>query len=302
MKKLGVLTLLFLIVASTTSWAQSFYNFSRQRDVIVSLGTGFTSYFGDLNDPGDIFDTRWNIDLGIEYFVNDRISIRAEGMYFTLKGDDASSDTEGRVRRNLSFTSNNGELNAVGIFNFRRNGRRFYQRPGVNAYVFAGLGVAFFQPKGVVPDNYINDGGAAIPLPDAGEKIRLKPLMTEGEDYNRTTLVIPFGGGVRFKAGPFFNIALEGGYRLTFTDYMDDVSTSFVDQATFGTDYTAAAMADRRPEIGLPRLEPGAQRGDPSDNDGYMIYNLKIEYYLPAHILSTSKFKGRAPKRRPKSR
>jgi hypothetical protein len=291
MKKSALLTLLLVFAVGSTVWAQSFYNFNRQRDIILSLGTGTTAYFGDLNDPGDIFDTKWNINLGLEYFLNDRISVRGELMYFSLAGDDASSDTEGRVRRNLSFQSDNGEFNVVGIFNFRRNGRRFYQRPGVNAYAFAGIGLAYFQPKAVVPDVYVDDLGNSTPLPNAGEKIALKPLNTEGADYNRVSLVIPFGGGVRFKAGPFFNIALEAGYRLTFTDYMDDVSTVFRDQAAFGDDLTARAMADRRPEIGLPRLPAGNRRGDSSDNDGYMIYNIKIEYYFPTHIFSTSKLK-----------
>ncbi|MCA6073402.1 hypothetical protein [Fulvivirga sedimenti] len=302
MKKYTILTILIVTLFSSVAWSQSFYNFNRQRDIILSFGTGTSAYFGDLNDPGDIFDTRWNINLGLEYFLNDRISVRGELMYFSLAGDDESSNTEGRVRRNLSFTSDNGELNFVGIFNFRRNGRRFYQRPGVNGYVFGGLGLAYFQPKAIVPDVYVDDFGNSTPLPNAGEKIALKPLMTEGVDYNRVSLVIPFGGGVRFKAGPFFNIALEAGYRITFTDYLDDVSTTFRDQSIFGNDLTARALADRRPEIGLPRLAPGKRRGDSSDNDGYMIYNIKVEYYLPTHIMSTSKFKkNRRRSKRPRS-
>jgi len=303
MKKATILTLIMVLFISSATWAQSFYNFNRQRDIILSFGTGTSAYFGDLNDPGDIFDTKWNINLGLEYFINDRISLRGELMYFTLAGDDESSDSEGRVRRNLSFQSDNGELNFVGIFNFRRNGRRFYQRPGVNGYVFGGLGLAYFQPKAFIPDVYVDDMGNTTQLPNAGDKIALQPLNTEGADYNRVTLVIPMGGGIRFKAGPFFNIALEAGYRITFSDYLDDVSTVFRDQAAFGNDLTARALADRRPEIGLPRLPTGNQRGDSSDNDGYMIYNIKIEYYFPTHIFSTSKLKNnRRRVKRPRSR
>lgn len=293
-------------MATSVTWSQSFYNFRRQRDVIVSLGLGTSSYFGDLNDPGDKFDTPFNINLGLEYFLTDRISLRSELTYFRLDGDDADSDTEGRVRRNLSFESNNGEFNIVGIFNLRSNGRRFYQRPAINMYGFLGLGVAYFNPRGEVPQNYITgDGvnGTPIPLSDAGEMVALQPLNTEGADYNRFTMVVPFGGGIRFKAGPFFNIALEAGYRITFTDYLDDVSTNFRDQAEFGDDYVAAAMADRRPEIGLPRLETGKIRGDESDNDGYMLYNIKVEFYLPTHILSSSSLeRNRRRSNRPRGR
>ncbi|MEJ2126795.1 MAG: PAC2 family protein [Candidatus Bathyarchaeota archaeon] len=56
-------------IQSIALLAQSFYNFNRQRDIILSLGTGTRAYFGDLNDPGDIWDTRWNVDLGLEYFL-----------------------------------------------------------------------------------------------------------------------------------------------------------------------------------------------------------------------------------------
>lgn len=300
MKKTATLTLIFILLATAVTWSQSFYNFGRQRDIIVSLGGGFTSYFGDLNDPGDKFDTPASISLGVQYYLNDRIALRSEFSWFRMSGDDAESDTEGRVRRNLSFLSNNGEWNIVGIFNLRRNGRRFYQRPPLNLYAFGGIGLVYFNPRGEAPANYITgDGvnGSSIALDDAGDYVPLQPLNTEGADYSRVTLVIPFGGGLRIKAGPFFNIALEAGYRLSFSDYMDDVSTNYRDQADFGDDYLAAAMADRRPEINLTRLEPGHIRGDDSDNDGYMFYQLKVEFYLPTHILSTSTLKGN--KRRP---
>ncbi len=294
MNKTATLTLIFVLMATAMTWSQSFYNFGRQRDIIASLGLGTSSYFGDLNDPGNKFDTPFNVSLGLEYYLNDRFAVRSEFTYFRLNGDDADSDTEGRVRRGLSFKSNNAEINVVGILNLPRNGRRFYQRPPVNAYVFGGIGLAYFNPRGQVPQNYITgDGvnGSAIPLDGAGDYVSLQPLNTEGADYNRVTMVIPFGGGVRFKAGPFFNIALEAGYRLTFSDYMDDVRTVYRDQAEFGDDYVAAALADRRPEINLTRLEPGHIRGDDSENDGYILYSIKLEYYIPAHILSTSKLK-----------
>ncbi len=304
MKKTATLTLIFILLATAVTWSQSFYNFGRQRDIIASVGGGFTAYFGDINEKGDKFDTPANVSLGLQYFVRPRVSIRSELSWYRLAGDDAEADVEGRIRRNLKFESNNWELNFVGMVSLLENGRRFYQRPALNPYLFGGIGLTYFNPKGEVPDNYITgDGvnGTAIPLDNAGDMVALQPHNTEGADYNRVAIVVPFGGGLRIKAGPFFNIALEGGYRLTFNDYLDDVSTNYRDQADFGNDYEAAAMADRRPEIGLTRLEPGHIRGDDSDNDGYMFYQLKLEFYLPTHILSTSKLqKNRARPNRPR--
>ncbi len=59
--------------------------------------------------------------------------------------------------------------------------------------------------------------------------------------------------------GPFFNLAIEGGFRKTFTDYIDDVSTVHVDPAAF-TDPIAAALSDRGPEVGAKKAEPGSIR------------------------------------------
>jgi len=89
--------------------------------------------------------------------------------------------------------------------------------------------------------------------------------------------------GVRLRTGPNTNLAIEGGYRKTFTDYLDDVSTVNPGPAAF-TDPIAAALSDRRPELGVPALAPGTQRGDPSKKDGYFLLNVKIEYYLPGNI------------------
>ncbi|MTI24103.1 DUF6089 family protein, partial [Fulvivirga kasyanovii] len=212
--------------------SQSFYSYRGGRDVIVSLGTGTSSYFGDLKDPGDYIDAKPNINLGAQYFFNPRLSTRIELNWFQLNGDDSDAEAEGRVVRNLSFSSNNYEVSIVGILNAFPNGRRFYQRPQFNLYGFLGVGGLYFNPKAELN----------------GKKYALQPLATEGVEYSRFTFVVPFGAGVKYKVGPFFNIALEGGYRLTFTDYLDDVSTNYVDNSSF-TNPTAAALADRRPEI-----------------------------------------------------
>lgn len=260
--------------------AQSFYNYRGGRDVIVSAGTGTSTYFGDLKDPGDYVDAKANLNVGAQYFFNPRISGRAELNWFQLKGDDSEAGSEGRVVRNLSFTSNNYEFNVVGIVNALPNGSRFYQRPQFNAYGFLGVGALYFNPKGELN----------------GKKYALQPLETEGVSYSRLTVVIPFGVGIRYKANPFFNIALEGGYRLTFTDYIDDVSTVYRANSSF-TDPVAAALADRRPEIGLPLLEPGHIRGNPDKNDGYFLFNIKIEYYLPQNIFTFNSPKRKGPRK-----
>ena len=303
MKKVALFATLVLIISEIHS--QSFYNFRRGRDIIATFGTGTSSYFGDLNNPGDIIDAKLNLNLGLQYYFTDRIAIRGEANYFRLSGDDAEADSEGRVVRNLSFRSDNLELNVVGIIQAFSNGTRFYQRPPFNLFGFAGLGVLYFNPKGEVP---VDGWGGASLNESAGDFVALQPLQTEGVDYSRIAIVVPMGAGIKFKAGPFFNIGVEGSYRLTFTDYLDDVSSTYLLHSSLSSEPLRQALADRRHELegNLPPLgaEEGQKRGNPNDNDGYFMLNIKLEYYIPTHILSTSKsiYNKRRRYRKPRRR
>ncbi|MBL6444779.1 outer membrane beta-barrel protein [Fulvivirga sp. 29W222] len=266
--------------------SQSFYRFSGGRDAIVSMGTGTSTYFGDLKDPGEYMDAKPSLNIGLQHFLTPRISARTEITWFQLRGDDSDANEEGRVVRNLSFRSDNFELNIVGIINALPNGTKFYQRPQFNPYGFVGIGLLYFNPKAQVPSTDWN----GTELQKAGEYIALQPLQTEGVDYSRIGIVIPFGAGIKYKANPFINISLEGGYRLTFTDYLDDVSTTYQLHNSV-EDPLVQAMADRRHELSLPPLglELNHIRGNSSNNDGYFLFNLKLEYYLPPNVLSFKK-------------
>jgi hypothetical protein len=168
----------------------------------------------------------------------------------------------------LNFQSNNFEINAVGVVNLNPQGRTFYQRPAWNVYGFAGIGLTYFNPT-----TELN-----------GVKYQLQAQQTEHVAYSKVTPVIPMGIGVRFKLGPFSNLTFEGGFRKTFTDYLDDVSTVHHDASSFATPL-AAQLSDRRAELGLPLAPEGYIRGNPSTNDAYILYSVKFEYYLPVNFL-----------------
>lgn len=272
MKKLILIGLgIILNVMPLVSKAQSFYSIRRERSLIVVAGVGTSSYFGELKNPGDYVDAKPTINLGLQYYIHPNINLRTELTYFTLKGDDAKADGDsGRKNRNLSFTSGNFELNATGAVSIFPLGHRFYQRPGFNLYGFAGVGLMYMNPKAEYD----------------GKKHALQPLETEEISYSRFQPVIPYGLGVKFKAGPFFNVAFESGWRLTFTDYIDDVSTVHPDKSSW-TDPIRIALSDRRQE-GNPALSPypaGTQRGNSDKNDGYLLLTFRIEYYLPNNFL-----------------
>lgn len=247
-----------------TAYSQSFYAVRRERTFIGTVGTGVSSYFGELKEQKRSIDPVPNVTVGLQYYITNRIALRADLSWIRLRGDDADATDLSKRNRNLSFFSNNFELAATGAINLLPHGQRFYQRPVANLYAFGGIGLLYSNPK----TEY------------QGEKYALQPLQTEGVKYSRFQPVIPVGLGVRVMISPFFNVVAEAGYRFTFTDYLDDVSTVHKDPASFA-DPIAAALADRRPERGVPTVPEGTIRGKSDTNDSYCLINLKLEYYIP---------------------
>ena len=282
MKRLFTVLILIGVVVQLAE-AQSFYSVRRDRSLLFTAGVNTSTYYGDLKDDGDIFDVKPSLSLGLLYYASKRVGIRGEFSWVTLSGSDANSKEEGagRLDRNLSFTSSNYEFNVSAVVNLVPQGGRFYQRPPFNVYGFIGLGGMYYNPKAELD----------------GTKYALRPLKTEGVSYGSFTPIIPFGLGAKIKLNPFFNFAIEAGWRKTFTDYIDDVSTVHVDNASF-TDPIAQKLADRRPEIGLPAAPAGTKRGNASNDDAYMLFSARIEYYLPYQLGNNNRKIYRAKRRK----
>jgi hypothetical protein len=133
----------------------------------------------------------------------------------------------------------------------------------------------------------------------------LRKLHTEGQgfvpsrkEYSNWQFSIPFGIGMKYTIDKKSSIGLEYGLRKTFTDYMDDVSTSYVYSQwrpnEISSLYPDHELADNRiaqyfadPSLapvpegidsfgGACSACPGQQRGDPTDLDSYMF--LMITY------------------------
>lgn len=250
-----------------TAISQSFYAVRKERSLLLTAGIGSANYFGELTNPGSLGIITPGLNVGLEHSVGDRFAARLEATWFKISGDDAKADDgiDERRARNLSFVSNNIELASTLTVSMFPKGRRFYQRSAFNIYGFVGLGIAYINPK----TEY------------NGEMVALQPLQTEGIAYSRFQPVIPFGGGVVFKIGPFFNLAFEGGLRKTFTDYLDDVSIKrYPDPATLSNDLSRA-LSNR--SNGSARI-----RGNPESDDWYFMMNARIQYYLPVDFISGS--------------
>ncbi len=260
------IVVVFLVLVTELSYGQSFYAIRRERSLIATVGTGSANYFGELVNPGTLGKIRPNLVVGAEYYFFNRVSARAELTWFMIAGDDKNANSD-RVERNLNFFSNNLELSATGAVYLLPNGVRFYQRPILNVYGFGGIALLYFNPK----TRY------------QGDVVALAPLETEGTKYSRVIPTIPFGIGVKIKYGPFFNILLEGGYRLTFTDHLDDVSIErYPDPASLKSNLSRALSDRRRERDPDYPIVPGlGKRGNPDTNDGYILLNVKVQYYLP---------------------
>ncbi len=205
----------------------------------------------------------------LNIYFNSRLSARAELTWFQICGNDKDADDD-RTERNLSFKSGNIELSVMGAVNLTPMGVRFYQRSAFNFHAFAGIGVLYFNPKAEYK----------------GKTYALQPLQTEGKKYSRIQPVIPLGIGARIKLDPFFNILVEAGYRITFTDYLDDASIRRYPAAATLKNDLARALSDRRVEIDTQPGRPTevGVRGNPKENDGYFIANITLQYYLPKMV------------------
>lgn len=225
------------------------------------VGGGISTYYGDLKDERLDFWARPTFQVGALLRAGNHFHFRSELTWYRISGADSLNDPEsGIYRRNLSFRADNFELNVVALYQLFNKFSRT-NRPTLNPYVFAGLGFSTNNPEARYQGRWVD----------------LRPLETEGVDYSGIVLVVPFGGGIAYHVNNNWDIYLDAGYRVAFTDYLDDVSTSYKGVNNFDNPL-AAELSDRRDEIGLPLKEPGKKRGNSSVNDWYLLTTLKLVY------------------------
>lgn len=267
MRKSVILAIVLVLQLPLLVAGQSFYSVRRDRKIAVNAGTGVSRYYGELVADGEIGKVKLNINTGLEYFMLPRISLRADATWFQLSGSDENAD-ESRRSRNLSFVSNNFEFDFGVALQIFPDDKTYSKRHPYNFYGVIQTGLLYFNPK----TEY------------EGEMVALQPLQTEGIKYSKIQFVIPMGIGARVKINPFTNFAIEGIYRETFTDYLDDISSfNYPDPATLmgGVDGLSAQLSDRRE--GDPVYNPNnpGRRGNPDSEDSYFIVTAKLQFFIP---------------------
>ena len=242
-----------------------------QRGWEVGAGIGVSYYFGDLNPNFDLGHPGPAASFLGRYNFNDRLAMRFALSYGSIDGDDARSDNSFQLARNLSFRSNIFDASTQFEFNFFRfvHGHRDYF---FSPYVAIGLGVYHFNPKAKLD----------------GEWHELRSLGTEGqrrgEEYLAVQPAIVYGGGLKFSINYRWSINVEINARMLFTDYLDDVSTTYPNPGELRRlrGDLAVALSDRSNEGGnvIGVGEPGRQRGDATRNDSYAFGIISLNYYF----------------------
>ena len=215
-------------------------------------------------------------------------------VYAYLYGNDKLTLEPFRNNRNCNFRTPLIELSThyeyvIGrerpghIYNLK--GIRGWRYIQVQTYFFIGVGVMYFNPKGEWN----------------GKWYRLRPLCTEGEGlvptrrkYSPVQLVIPFGMGFKYALSTDWSVGIEYGIRKTFTDYIDDVSKTYVDPVYLETQKGPIAAYFSNPtNHSLPDnvTAAGQQRGDPTDKDSYMLAVISFYYKIPKGRFTLPKFR-----------
>lgn len=251
-----------------------------QTEIIVSAGT--SHFLGDLggkqtfgtNDLSDLNfgSTRYMAGLGVRQNFGKRLAVRGSFYYARISASDKYTNNVERHMRNLSFFSPVYGGDALLEWKFGNGSKQLDQ---YNWFVFAGIGYFKFDPR----TKY------------NGQTVRLQPLGTEGQfflpgksPYALHSFSIPFGIGYKFKATKYGYLSFQVDGRKTFTDYLDDVSTQYVDktalQASNGA--VAVALSDRsNPDGRIPGFsDPGAIRGNPNNKDNFFFLSLSYNIVL----------------------
>lgn len=232
---------------------------------------GGSYYTGELNRMGHFKQMNLAAGLIFRYNINPRLAFRANAFYGNVQGDDKLGKTDFAKNRNLSFKSMILEVAAGVEFNYYQY-QMSNREHGITTYMFVEVAGFYMNPK----------------ANDQGTWVALQPLGTEGQGngkkrYPLTQLSIPFGLGVKFNLGKGVAMSFEYGLRLTFTDYIDDVSGVYVDKDKLSNSNgpLAATLADRSLQpLGANGSNTGYRRGDPNDKDWYSFFGMMLTFQL----------------------
>lgn len=286
MQRLILLIFTLLLIFPATSFSQA-WKYYRQE---IHFGVGASNFLGELGGANQIGTnrlkdlefslTRPTVKIGYRYMFNPYFKGGADLLYGRLNGDDQLTKESFRNNRNLHFRSPIVEFSGFfEFYPFTEKIGHMYRMKGVGGnkehyfspYISVGVGAFWFNPRAKYPvDNKWHN---------------LQPLQTENVAYKKISICIPIGIGVKYSLTREMSIGFEMTGRKTFTDYIDDVSTVYVDKSSesamaifFANPTTNQIPPYIDGSIVITPTDVGQQRGDPSDKDSYLFAIFSIHY------------------------
>lgn len=289
MKTFRKIALVSLLALPVFAYSQA----QKKRTPSLDFGPyiGFSNYMGEFTKGSMPLWNKSKFAGGLicRYNYGPYLTFKGTAVYGQIEGSDKNYQSDPyRKRRNLSFKSDIIEFSIQGEWNIRgyEDTRTSF---GWSPYLFGGISVFRFNPKAQF--HYV--AGLHDPSLQAqdGDWIELQPLGTEGQEttkfndkrrYALTQLSVPFGAGIKWQLDGNWAFGVEFGLRKTFTDYLDDVSSIYVDNIIVGgaSGPMAVALKDRAAEVGEAPFENGDPRGNSKTKDWYMIGGITLTYRI----------------------
>lgn len=261
--------------------AQDFFNNKKytDKDIVAQFGVtgGAMNCLTDLGGKSKVFKTsKATGGFYVGALYQQAIGARLQITWGSVTADDKNAKDAGVHQRNLNFASNISEISLLG--EFHPLALLPYIHFPISPYLLAGIGTFSFNPY-----TKLN-----------GVDVFLQPLHTEGEgfsetglpNYKLTQMMIPAGGGLSYQISPLFTLRGELIYRFLKTDYLDDVSSNYIDPTLFDKNLTpvTASLAKelyyRANEVGGSATPPANTPRGSSAKDAYYSVNITIEISL----------------------
>jgi len=257
MKRLNVLILLLITISA-----------GAQQYAEIGVSAGGMYYLGDLNPGKQFLMTQPAFGGFLRHNFNERLAVKAGLTYGHVKGDDAISGYH--PDRNLNFQSSITDISTTFEFNFFDYFIGSMQH-SFTPYMYTGASVFLYNPKASV-------NGSEFELRKMGTEGQGSALYPDRKQYGRAAFSIPFGVGFKYSLGSFVGLSLSWTMNKTYTDYLDDISTTYyLDLAGM----TPGEVTD--PELlSDPTLShnAGMQRGDSSNKDWFSVLALSVSFRI----------------------
>ena len=158
--------------------------------------------------------------IGLRMAFSDRHKAKAvltTGFLYANDAYGAWPENQYEVRTSITEVSAQYEFYLIteqkkrNIYNFLGASQRF-KNFVLPTYLFAGISGVYFNPKTLFDDKWV-----------ALRQYNTEVLPNGKETYFPVAVAIPVGIGIQFKIAKYISVNIEAGWRLAFTDYMDDL-------------------------------------------------------------------------------